>query len=132
MAANIEVDDGYADPDAIQPKRQFGDGSVNCPEINDLALELYIEHALDRTSTLVFCESKDHAEIIAHKFRALDVHVEVVTGDTPKPLRKQLLDDFGRGKIAVLVNVRVLTEGVDIPRVSAICAVELDRINLTK
>lgn len=44
----------------------------------------------------------------------------LITGDTPKKERKQIINDFKAQKIRFLVNVSVLTTGFDAPHVSLV------------
>lgn len=71
--------------------------------------------------TLVFAVSVAHAERIAeiinrHKPGAADwVH-----GGTPKEQRRDVFDRYSRGAFQYLVNVGIVTEGVDIPGIEVV------------
>lgn len=73
--------------------------------------------------TIVFCPTVDFAEHMADAFNAAGVVAEWVCGDKKRcsdDQRKARLSAFRAGKIRVLVNVGVLTEGFDHPAVSCV------------
>jgi DNA repair protein RadD len=63
--------------------------------------------------TVVFCSTVNHAENVAGAFNADGVCAIVVHGEMAEADRRAALDRYGRGKIQVVVNVAVLTEGWD-------------------
>ena len=57
----------------------------------------------------------------AYKLReSLGHDSQVLTGDTPRPLRQKMLADLRSGKLTHLISVNALGEGLDIPSVSII------------
>lgn len=61
----------------------------------------------------IFASTKKHCE---ECFRALpDGQAAIITGDTPHEERKNILDKARIGEIRYLINVNVLTVGVDVP-----------------
>jgi DNA repair protein RadD len=70
--------------------------------------------------TVVFCSTVDHARNVAEAFRAADVTAAAVHGDLSAKHRAGLLDAYAAGRIQVLVNVAVLTEGWDHPPTSCV------------
>ncbi|MCD8204980.1 MAG: DEAD/DEAH box helicase, partial [Coprobacillus sp.] len=78
----------------------------------DAIAQAYREEA--NGSTLIFAASVDHAHEIASRIPG----AAVVTGDTKN--RAEIVRDFTDGKIPVIVNVMVFTEGTDIPRVETV------------
>ena len=73
------------------------------------------------SKTIVFCSTVRHAQDLVEEFKKLKCHVaEIVTGETPKEERKQILEDLEHGDVQVVVNVAVLTEGFDAPPVACI------------
>jgi len=90
------------------------------------ACEEAIDLCKDRHSILIFASSVKHAnhirDIIAD---ATGEEVGLVTGDTPKDERSEILKRFKReesvfGPLRWVVNVNVLTTGFDAPNVDAI------------
>lgn len=92
---------------------------MNRKVINQRVVEEYINHAEGR-KTVVFCSTIKHAEDLLEEFTDQDINAKLVTGDTPKADRAQILHDLAHGNVEVVVNVSVLTEGFDAPPVSCI------------
>jgi superfamily II DNA or RNA helicase len=71
--------------------------------------------------TLIFAATVRHAELLAANLDdRLPGSAKVVLGTTPPDERKRTLRDFAEGRLRFVVNVGVLTEGVDIPCIGAI------------
>ena len=77
------------------------------------------QFAADRR-TLVFTPTVALADQCAQEFRKLGVRAAFVSGETPTQMRRELLADFGTGKVQVLANCAVLTEGYDQPRADCV------------
>ncbi len=93
--------------------------AVDVMERNRLCLELYRERAAGRRN-LVFCVDRAHARHVAGLFEAAGVPTGLIIQDTPPEERRRALAEFRAGRIHVLVNVTVLTEGIDVPEVEAV------------
>jgi DNA repair protein RadD len=70
--------------------------------------------------TVVFCSTVAHAEHVAAAFREAQVRAEVIHGNLAPAQRADLLADYSKGRIDVIVNVAVLTEGWDHPPTSCV------------
>jgi superfamily II DNA or RNA helicase len=71
--------------------------------------------------TLVFTASVPHAERMAEMFnRHREGMAAWVCGETPEDERKRILDDFKSGRVQVVCNCAVLTEGFDNPAVEVV------------
>jgi superfamily II DNA or RNA helicase len=71
--------------------------------------------------TLVFCASVDHAERVCEMFnRHKDGMAAWVCGKTDKEERRKILSDFSTGRVQVVCNCGVLTEGFDNPGVEVV------------
>lgn len=77
------------------------------------------EHAADRTC-IVFVPTVALAHTMADTFRAAGLSAAALDGATSPEERAGILADLGAGRLRVVVNVGVLTEGVDVPAVDAI------------
>tara|TARA_R100001443_G_scaffold77304_1_gene84521 strand:- start:1286 stop:2965 length:1680 start_codon:yes stop_codon:yes gene_type:complete len=95
------------------------EGIMNTTVINERVVHEWKQKASDR-KTIVFCSTVRHAQDLVEEFKNSDVIAEIVTGETPKEERKQILEDLEYGDVQVVVNVAVLTEGFDAPPVSCI------------
>lgn len=78
-----------------------------------------IEHASTRP-TILFAPTVHSAGVIEDALRASGFTTALVHGAMPKDARKAALLAFRAGRVQVLVNVMVLTEGTDLPRTSCI------------
>lgn len=77
------------------------------------------EHAPDRP-TILFAPTVHSAGVIADALSASGFVAEVVWGAMTTERRRRVLSDYRAGKVQVLCNVGVLTEGTDLPRTSCI------------
>ena len=66
---------------------------------------------------IVYAVSIGHARNIAAYYSAQGVRAEAIDSRTPAALRKRLVEEFRAGRIRVLVNVDVFSEGFDCPDV---------------
>lgn len=89
-------------------------------EVAESLPAVWKEHAADRP-TLVFTPTVATAHGTAEAFRSAGITSAVVSGETPREERRRIFDDFRTGKVTVLCNCMVLTEGFDAPWAS--CAV---------
>ena len=71
----------------------------------------------DRNKVLIFATNLDHAASIESY---LFPHARVVSGDTPKRERAELVEDYKAGKFKYLVNVGVFTTGFNVTDVDCI------------
>ncbi|HTA21514.1 MAG TPA: DEAD/DEAH box helicase [Polyangia bacterium] len=93
--------------------------AVDIEERNALVARSIQELARDRR-TIAFCVTVNHARHLAHALNALGVTAGIVHGAMPHEARAQALADFREGRVQVLTNVGVLTEGFDDPGVSCV------------
>ena len=92
---------------------------MNRTIINQRVVQEWLDRSGDR-KTVVFCSTINHANALLDEFLAEGINAEVVTSETPKKDRSQILHDLEHGDVQVVVNVAVLTEGFDAPPVSCI------------
>jgi superfamily II DNA or RNA helicase len=79
----------------------------------------YRDMASDRKG-IVFTPTVDVAHATAKELNKLNIPAGAVDATTPQDERRQLLGDLKSGKLQVICNCGVLTEGFDEPSVSAI------------
>lgn len=86
-----------------------------------------IRHFKERCQTpqgcrpsIIFCSTIKHALDVAEAFTQAGIRAGVVHGEMSSAERKATLDMLAKGKISVLTNVMVLTEGFDFPPVSCV------------
>ncbi len=78
------------------------------------ALEAYQRHAGKRP-TVVFCDSVASSVALVAALTASGVAAAHVDGNTPARTRDRILEEFADGRLDVVSNVGVLTEGWDCP-----------------
>lgn len=77
-------------------------------------VEHYQKHAKGR-KTIVYAPSIAISEQIADEFKANGIASAHADGKTPKVERERIMKDFRTGKIQVLVNVDLISEGFNVP-----------------
>ena len=92
---------------------------MNKRAINERVVEEWLNKAAGR-KTVVFCSTVAHAEDLCEEFVNKGVIAKIVTGNTDKTERREILEDLSSGDTEVVVNVSVLTEGFDSPQVSCV------------
>lgn len=92
---------------------------VNTEPVNELAFKSWYEKASDRP-TIVFCAGVDHAKAMAEIFRSRGFTAEAVWGEMPRDAREAAIAGFQSGKIQILCNRDILTEGFDAWRCSCV------------
>lgn len=95
---------------------------LKAENILQIVTEKWREHASDR-QTVIFTASVAQAVAQAAHMREHGIAAESVSGVTAKDERARLLREYKAGRIQVLVNCMVLTEGWDAPETSCICMV---------
>jgi ATP-dependent helicase IRC3 len=93
--------------------------AVDIEERNALVARSIQELARDRR-TIAFCVTVNHARNLSRALNAVGVPAGIVHGAMPAADRAKALADFRTGRIQVIANVAVLTEGFDDPGVSCI------------
>ena len=83
------------------------------------AVKWWRQFAKDRP-TIAFASSVPHSVSLRDQYRAAGITAEHVDGDTPTAERDRVLADFVAGRVSVLTNYDVLTEGVDLPNCEVI------------
>lgn len=83
------------------------------------AVDSWREHANGRKA-LVFTPTVESARLFAAAFQQEGVPAAYVSGATPLEERRRILADFAAGRLLVLANCAVLTEGYDEPSVGCV------------
>ncbi len=87
--------------------------AINTPERNSLIVEKFQEFGGGRGKVIVFCADVQHTKDLADAFARSGIDSAPVYGNMPKEGRRRVLQEFSDGKIRVLTNCSVLTEGFD-------------------
>jgi superfamily II DNA or RNA helicase len=83
---------------------------------SDIAYQRYA----NGSTALVFERDAKAARTALERFRTAGINAELVLASTRSDERDEALKRIGTGALKVLINVFVLTEGVDLPRVDTI------------
>jgi len=92
---------------------------VNTRNRNELIRDAVLRLARNRR-VLAFAAGVSHAHSLAAVFREGGLRAEALDGETPYPVRRELLSAFRAGEVEAVVNYGVLTEGYDEPSVSCV------------
>ncbi|KAF7320371.1 DEAD-box family helicase [Mycena kentingensis (nom. inval.)] len=93
---------------------------VNTDTVNNLVARTWLDKASERKSTLIFCVNVAHCDALTQTFRGYGIDARYLVASTPAAERKALVELFKAGKIPVLINCAILTEGADIPNVDCV------------
>ena len=70
--------------------------------------------------TLIFAINKEHAEKLGVEFARRGITCSVVHGSRSHTENKKSYKQFKNGEVDVLINVRMMTTGIDIPKIKSI------------
>lgn len=71
-------------------------------------------------SAIVYCVSRDHSKHIAQEFNNAGITAMHIDGETQKMLREQAIREFKAGRVKILCNVDLISEGFDVPAMGAV------------
>ena len=69
---------------------------------------------------IAYCVSVNHAKDTAEAFNSDGIRAEVLSAGTTAERRRTIMEDFRNGKITVLCNVGIISEGISIDEVSCV------------
>lgn len=75
----------------------------------------YYKQLADSKKTVCYCSSVKHSQKMAERFCMAGISARHIDGATPKSERDRIIADFRSGKITVLCNVDLISEGFDVP-----------------
>ncbi|HWH70349.1 MAG TPA: DEAD/DEAH box helicase, partial [Candidatus Sulfotelmatobacter sp.] len=93
--------------------------AVNREAFNNLVVEAYKREAPGRLAVVFTC-SVEHAQAVAEAFCAAGIPAAHVDGEMKESKRKAVLDDFHHGRLRVITNCQLLTEGWDEPAIDCV------------
>ncbi|MBD5429688.1 DEAD/DEAH box helicase [Lactobacillus sp.] len=74
----------------------------------------WIEHGENR-KTIIYCHSIQFSQEVVKAFNDAGINAIHVDSKTPSKKRDQIMEDFRNGKIKILSNVDLISEGFDVP-----------------
>lgn len=93
---------------------------MDTPYLNTYVVENWEKYAQDRKKTVVFCVNKKHANNLCREFIRRGHKAECVIDSTKTEERQKIYHDFQHSDLSVIVNVMVISEGVDLPCIDCI------------
>lgn len=93
--------------------------AMDTPQGQRLIVESYQKFATERKA-IAFTASVQGAHDLAAAFCKAGIRAQAIDASTPKEDRRTILGDFRAGRIQILTNCQVLTEGFDAPGTSCI------------
>lgn len=103
--------------------------AVNNDARNAIIIDVYKKYLAGR-QTLCFCVDVEHVHALETTFRKAGIPSAAITGATERERRREILHDFSRGRIKVVTNCMVLTEGYDESSVEGIILARPTRSSL--
>ena len=111
--------------DLSQVKTRAGDyandqlsQAMDRPTVTGDAVDHYRRLA-DGLPAIAFCCSVKHATSVCESFKAAGYRAKLVTGNMPMDERDEAISGLADGRTQVLCSVDVVSEGTDVPAVSA-------------
>lgn len=90
---------------------------VDKPKITGDAITHWRKHA-NGLKTAVFCVSVEHSKHVAAEFNENGIPAAHIDGGTDDSERDKAIIDFANGKVLVITNVNILSEGFDLASIA--------------
>lgn len=75
----------------------------------------YYRHLANGKKAVCYCSSVKHSLATAEAFREAGINAVHIDGTTPDAERNRIVSDFRAGRITILCNVDLISEGFDVP-----------------
>jgi len=112
------------DSSQLKTKRngEFDEASIEQavkPKIYGNAVKHYLNLAAGKQA-IAYAYNVASAERLAEAFKQAGITAAAVSGKTDKTTRKRIVADYRAGKIQVVTNAELFTEGLDLPNVDCV------------
>lgn len=77
----------------------------------------HYEELANGKQAIVYTATVERAKKVAEAFENRGHSAAVIHGATPKIEREEKMEDFRKGRLMIMVNVNLFTEGIDLPNV---------------
>lgn len=94
--------------------------AVDTDEITKACVDEIVEHGKPRRKWLVFTAGVEHCENVLKEIQSRGINAAMVTGDTPKGRRDDIVETYKHGDLQCLVCVGVFTTGFNNPAIDLI------------
>jgi superfamily II DNA or RNA helicase len=104
-------------PDLSNVSLNKGDYSEDeAKKVMELApiVDSYLQHANGKRG-VCFCINVEHSKSITHQYNLAGITAAHLDANCSKEYRAQILNDFRTGKLKIIANVGIITEGFDFP-----------------
>jgi DNA repair protein RadD len=91
---------------------------VDKPTITGNAIAEYRRHC-DGQQGVAFCVSIRHSQHVAAEFNAAGIAAAHIDGSMDRAERRACIEDFRQGRVRMLCNVDLISEGFDLPAMAA-------------
>jgi len=91
----------------------------------DTLCDLY--DTLNIGQAVIFCNSKRKVDQLRDDLSAKEFPVSAMHGEMPPKVRKEILEEFRKGKSRILISTDLLARGIDVHGVSLVINFELPR-----
>ena len=92
---------------------------LDCGSIRSQVVDSYMKYGCGKKA-IVYTINKAHNNHLCEEYQKRGINAVSIDCDTSSNERKRLLDDFKKGKIQIILNVNILSEGFDCPDVEVI------------
>lgn len=75
----------------------------------------YYKQLADGKKAVCYCSSVNHSQATAKAFNEAGISTCHIDGTTPAAERNKIISDFRNGKIKIICNVDLISEGFDVP-----------------
>ena len=89
------------------------------PKIYGNAVKHYLKLAAGKQA-IAYTYNVDSAISLARAFNSQGITARAVAGSTPKEERRKIIEDYRAGKIKIVTNAELFTEGLDLPNVDCV------------
>lgn len=112
------------DASKLRTKRtgDYSEGSIQeamKPKIYGNAVKHYLKLAAGKQA-IAYTYNVDSAIRLAQAFNSQGITARAVAGSTPKEERRKIIEDYHAGKIKIVTNAELFTEGLDLPNVDCV------------
>lgn len=123
----IEIDKSLKEIDTHQGDYDISklDKVMNCESINQLVVDRCKN--LQKTPSIIFCTSVNHAEELSKRLRCIGRKAISVSYKTPKKTLDRIFDRLKQGRIEFITNAVKLSEGFDFPAIQSVILVRPTR-----
>lgn len=82
-------------------------------------LDSYLKYASGKKG-IIYSICRTHSKHICEEYQSAGIRITDIDGSTPKQERQQKIEDFKSGKLDIIVNVDIFSEGFDCPDIEFI------------